>query len=450
MIRSRKWQTLVGLIAVLLFVVACSDITETQRKYLDAGEINYVGKMDSVVALGGEGRVVVVAKNTYLRTATKCIVKWVDYEGVANEKTFVIKDCISGNYTRMNIDQLPEGDYDFYVYNMDDFGNKSLTVECRGSSYGPVYAKIQPKISVQGIIVDDNNAAQITMSTSKMAVKFSLTYQADNDTEKTIVVNGNGGKVTIPNWTNPDNLNLKVTTFILPSDKLGLDTLELPQITQTAKQAQTSFDVDKSKITPMVMTKNDDPGTSYGAKGIGALFDNGSDECWGQNISAPGHFCFDMGTKAYLSGASIIGRLDYPGWDVVKFEIWGRESIADGAYGSTGYYIMAGSRDANFVKEATTRKWKKVGNGWFKYTSPRSNPQTSSCELTDVDHSFKPRYILFRVMSVLTPDVVPVPADQYFGTEGGFYSGDGVNNKNRAFCIKELNLRSLGTTYIIQ
>jgi len=448
--KNKRWQTFVGLIAVLLIVAACSDITDTQRKYLDMGETSYVGRMDSVVALGGNGRVVIVAKNTYLRTATQCVIKWVDYQGVSNEKSFVIKDYISGDYTRMPIDSLPEGDYDFYIYNMDEWGNKSLTVDCHGSSYGDSYARIQPKISVSTITVDDNNSAQITMSSSKMAVKFRLTYRGDNAEEKTIEVNGAGGKLTIPNWGDFDNLQLKVTTFILPSDKSGIDTLVLPQVIQTAKQIIVDYDIDKTRIVPMVLTKNDDPGTSYGAKGVAALFDDAATECWGQNISAPGHFCFDLGVKAYLSAASIIGRLDYPGWDVVKFEIWGRESLDDGAYGSTGYFIMSGSRDANFVNEATTRKWKKVGNGWFKYTSPRSNPQTSKCVLTEVNHTFKPRYILFRVMSVLTPDVVPVPDTQYFGNEGGFYSGDGVNTKNRAYCIRELDLKALGIAYSIQ
>ncbi|MDP4277217.1 MAG: DUF4998 domain-containing protein [Bacteroidota bacterium] len=448
--KNIRWQTLITLIAVLLITAACSDITDTQRKYLDRGETSYVGRMDSVVALGGKGRVVILAKNTYLRTATKCIIKWVDYQGATSEKTFTIKDCISGDYTRMTIDSLPEGDYDFYVYNMDDWGNKSLTVDCHGSSYGDTYASIQPKIAVSSITVDDNNTAQIIMTSSKMAVKYRLTYQGDNNEEKTIEVNSTGGKITIPNWGDFENLNLKVTTYILPSDKAGIDTLVLPEVIQTAKQTTVDYDVDKSRIVPMVLTKNDDPGTSYGAKGVAALFDNTDAECWGLNVSAPGHFCFDLGVKAYLSGASIVGRLDYPGWDVVKFEIWGRESIDDGAYGSTGYYIMSTSRDKNFVKEATTRKWKKVGNGWFKYTSPRSNPQVSKCVLTEVDHSFKPRYILFRVMSVLTPDIVPVPDTQYFGNEGGFYSGDGVNTGNRAFCIRELNLKALGMAYTIQ
>jgi hypothetical protein len=447
---NNKWLAYVCLLAVLLIVASCSDITDTQRKFLDMGETSYVGRMDSAVAYGGNGRVVIVTKNTYLRTATKCIVRWVDFQGVSSEKTFNIKDYISGDYTRMPIDSLQEGDYDFYIYNMDEWENKSLTVTCHGSSYGNTYASIQPKIAVNSITVDDNNAAQINFSTSKMAVKFRFTYQGDNDEEKTIEVNGTGGKLTIPNWNNYDNLKLKVTTYILPSEKLGIDTLKLASLTQTGKQTIVEYTVDKTIIVPMLMTKNDDPGTSYGAKGIAALFDNGEAECWGQNISAPGHFCFDLGVKTYLSGASIIGRLDYPGWDVVKFEIWGRESIDDGKYGSTGYYIMSGSRDPNFVNEATTRKWKKVGNGWFKYTMPRGNPQKSNCVLTEVDRSIKPRYIMFRVMSVLTPDVVPVPADKYFGTEGGFYSGDGVNTGNRAFCIKELDFKALGISYIIQ
>jgi len=446
-----KWQSFLSVLAVLLiFLSACSDITETQREYLDKGESIYVGKMDSIVVLGGEGRAVIVAKNTYLRTATKCVVKWVDIEGVAKEKVFDIKESISGDYTRMSIDELPEGDYDFYVYTLDDFGNRSLTVECYGSSYGEKYALIQPKITVLALTVDDENSAELTLSKTKMAVKYKLSYLDASGVEKVIVVNSNGGKVIIPNWESQANVQLKVVTYVLPTDKLGLDTIVLPQLLQTAKQKVTNYDVDKTKIVPMKLTNTDDLGTSFGASGVGALFDNGGGECWGQAISAPGHLCFDLGIRTFISSVSILGRDGYPGWDVVKFELWGRESLSDGPDGSTGYYIMAGSRDANFITEATTRKWAKIGNGWFKYANPRTNPQTSECQLTDLNNTFKPRYIMLRVMSVLTPDVAPVPADKYFGEEGGFYSGDGVNTKNRAFCIRELNLKATGITYVIQ
>lgn len=445
--KNKKW---LGIIAVLLIVTACSDITDTQRKFLDLGETTYVGKMDSVVALGGHGRAIIMAKNTYLRTATKCVVKWVGYQGQTGEKTFTIKDYISGDYTRMPIEGLEEDDYDFYIYNMDELGNKSLIVECHGFSYGDEYIRIQPKIAVSSINVDDDNVAHFSMSNSKMAVKFKLVYKGDNSEEKTVEIKGTGGQFSIPNWEGYNNLTMKVTTYILPSDKMGVDTLILSDVIQTAAQTIVDNDVDRTRIVPMTLTKNDDPGTAYGAKGVAALFDNAATECWGLNISAPGHFCFDLGVKAYLSAASIVGRLDYPGWDVVKFQVWGRETLDDGMYGSTGYYILASSQSPTFETEAVKRKWKKVGNGWFKYGSPRSNPQTSNCTLTEVDHSFKPRYIMFRVMSVLAPDIVPVPDVQYFGNDGGYYYGDGVNSGNRAFCIRELYFKALGMSYIIQ
>lgn len=446
--------TVLGSIAAM--VISCSDITETQQPFLDRGETIYVGKLDSVVVRGGDNRVVIEGRNTFLRTAKQCIVKWIDINGNASEKLFELADAIDGDYTRLEVSPLTEGDYQFFVQTIDASGNKSLAVECFGSSYGKNYKDMQPKIIVTGISMDDNGVTEMTLSKSTYASGFDIEYINTNDVKVTKSYDEAVNKIEIPDWKELDGTKISITTRVLPLDKLGLDVISLDPNVQTVNLLFSTYNVDKTKITPMALTAHDDDGKSFGAVGISGLFDNqfggggAGVEAWGNGQSAPGHFCFDLGKKSIISAADIIGRDGYPGWDIVKFEIWGRESIEDGPDGETGYKILSKSKDAGFEDEAVKRGWAKVGNGWCKYEKPRKNPQRAKVALTEVDHSFKPRYIMFRVRSVLTPNIAPVPNDQYYGDDGGYFIGDGVNNGDRAFCIAEMGLEAQGITYRLQ
>lgn len=447
-IKSNRYFTLAIFFVGVLLSNACSDITDRQRDYLNTGEGIYVGKMDSVIVQGGKDRVVIQAKNTYLRTAVKCIVKWEDMEGVAQEKEFNLKDFQDGDYTRFTIDPLPEGDYHFYLYTVDDSGNKSIVVETSGSSYGTKYIRTQPKLTIIDLFVNDEGGAEVTFSQSKMAVKYKLSYKDADGEEQTVEIKDIADKLVIPNWENEDNSPFKLTTFVLPKDKLGLDTLELPTLVQTAKQHASLYPVDKSKIAVAKYTATDNVGKAFGSGGPEAIFDNqsGGDilwECFNDGSTLPTHISYDLGKKTHLVEASIIGRNGYFAWDAVKIEIWGRESVADGPGGSTGYEIQSNGHDSGFESEAIARGWKKVGNGWFKYANPRSNPQTSSCELTESDLSFKPRHIILRIMSCLTPDGSQ-PDDKYFGEDGG-YTGNG-----RYFNIGEMGLTATGIIYTVE
>lgn len=441
-------------IAGIATLNGCSDITDTQKDFLNRGEINYVGKLDTLIVYGGHERVEVVGKNTYLRNAAKCVVQWENMEGIREEKIFNIEEATDGEYVRMPIAPLPEGDYDFYVYTMDEWGNRSLTVEAFGSSYGEKYIRRQSPISIIKLDAEDDGTTTLALSQSRMAVKCVINYTNTNGEPRNVEIPKEklGQEFSLPDWENKDNGKFNVVTYVLPEDKLGLDVLELPAYKQTAKQEVRKYDVDKSRIKYMRLTEHDEDGKAFGAKGENAPFDGATGgngfEFWSGNKSAPGHFCFDLGRRTLLTDVFYVGRFAFAGWNIVKFEMWGRGDINDGPDGETGYRILSKSIDEGFEEEAVRRQWKKIGNGWFKYANPRvKDPDESQCALTETDYSFRPRYIMFRVRSVLAPDQ---DADQYFGENGGFYIGDGVNDRDRAFCIGELSFKANGITYSME
>lgn len=439
----------------IILISACSDISDTQREFLDEGESNYVGILDSVVVYGGNNRVDIVGKNTYIRNATQFVVEWVDMEGKRYSKEFPYEETIDGDSIRMSISPLEEGDYTFYVYSIDDWGNRSLSVEVVGSSYGEKYLSTQSPLSIIGFTLGDREGDfNLELSSLKDAVKCKVVYNDKDGVERILVSNNLSEKIVLHNWEDIDGAKVNITTYVVPIDKKGMDTLELAPIEQIIRREESKYNIDRTKCHWMQLTAYGDNGTALGAGGKDAIFDGrfgatSLEEFWGQVNKVPGHFCFDMGERKSINKVSIWGRSDYMGWSVVKFEVWGRESIEDGPGGDTGYEIQANDTPIEeFTSEAIRRGWKKVGDGWFKYPNPKQNPTEAVCELTNITPNFTPRYILFRVLTVLTPGIVGGAEMNYTGEDGGYNTLDQYGKGD--YNISELLFSGEGVEYTIE
>lgn len=437
------------IVGVVAMFSACSDISETQREFLDQGEANYVGKLDSVVVYGGHNRVEISGKKTYLRNVTKFVVEWMNMEGEKFNKEFPFEETISGDSVKMEIAPLDEGDYTFYIRSVDENGNNSIVVETVGSSYADKYKSSQSPLSIVSFIAGDkDNEYNLELSSLKDAVECKIDYKDVDGNNRSLVVNDLSGSIVLEDWENVDGSKISLTTYVLPIDKRGKDVLALEPIEQTVTFTYTNYDIDKSKCHWINLTAYDQQGSDFGASGMDAIFDGKAEgpatEFYTGDNKVPGHFCFDMGVKNSISTVSIMGRQGYCNWDIVQFELWGRETIDDGPDGDTGYSIQCdGKNNEEFVAEALQRGWKKVGDGWFKYPLPHSSPTTSTCVLTGGDNTFTPRYILFRVKSVLGERGDLGTADNETGENGG-YSG------NQCFNLGELSFSGFGIVYVVE
>lgn len=437
---------LAGVIGV---ISSCSDISDTQKEFLDEGETNYVGKLDSIVVYGGNNRVDIVGKKTYMHNVAKFVVEWVDMEGERFNKEFPFEETLDGDSIRMTISPLDEGDYTFYVSSVDEFDNRSLAVEAIGSSYGEKYKASQSPLSIIGFSLGDKNGDfNLELSTSKDAVRCKVDYKDADGNDKSIVSKDFSEKIVLKNWENSDESKIYITTYVAPSDKKGMDTLALEPVEQTIIKKVSKYDIDRTKCKWMQLTAYGEDGNGFGAQGKDALFDGRAEgiptEFWSDGSKLPGHFCFDMGVRKSVNKVSIIGRYNSNEWDVVKFELWGRETIDDGPGGDTGYEIQSKDSDEEaFIAEAIQRGWKKIGNGWFTYPQPKSNPSRAECLLTDItDPNFTPRYILFRVKTALTTG--GNPNSELTGEDGGHIGGFAC------FDIGELSLSGEGVEYVIE
>ena len=69
-----------GLYVLLSFLLAsCSGMNDIIQEYLDRGEINYIGKTDSIYAIGGKNRITfkwIVNADPRIEKNVYCLAKW--------------------------------------------------------------------------------------------------------------------------------------------------------------------------------------------------------------------------------------------------------------------------------------------------------------------------------------------------------------------------------------
>src|SRR5215213_4925030 len=124
---------LLQIIACIIFtagmVVSCKKADDF-KKYIEGGEIIYTAKADSVKVYAGKKRVQLMWLLITDPTITRSKVFWknhTDSVEIAINRTTAI-DTI-----RYIINNLPEGNYDFEIYNYDKDGNTSVKAEVSGT-----------------------------------------------------------------------------------------------------------------------------------------------------------------------------------------------------------------------------------------------------------------------------------------------------------------------------
>jgi len=142
---KNKFKYLSGLIiAVMAF--SCSPMDEYKDFITNGGEIQYTGRVDSVLVYSGKERVMVTGLFVSDPKITECRIFWnsrldsVSVPVVRTEKVDTLKQILN----------LPENLYNFEIYTYDNQGNRSVPVFAMGTSYGSGYEKSLPNRIISG------------------------------------------------------------------------------------------------------------------------------------------------------------------------------------------------------------------------------------------------------------------------------------------------------------
>lgn len=383
-------------ILVLTMVLAgCSDINKIHQEWLDRGEKIYVGKLDSIIARSGIGKIQLEGDTRYMRTATTCEVRYGDCTDIFNLEDIIGND----GRVRILIEPLEEGSHYFYVTTHDSEGNSSVVTEVFGEVYGDEYRMVQRPKRINRMIPSINNMT-IEWSSNPKTVKLDLEYETVNGIEK-ISFDGDVTTTTIKsNWKRGGYI--KATTWIMP-DENALESIDLLPVEETFPSI-VEYEVPKTTFTEVKLPTDID-GMGYSGIGPKGMWDgiDGNDPTKRYHSKdqegVPHHLTFDMGVYADLSKVKIWGSSDNSFWNPKRVQLWGRETL-DGADTSLP------SDDPGWEDEAKEKGWKliidfinddRIVN---EHTIIKTNP-------------LKVRYIRYRVL-----EIVGAPNDPTYVTSG--------------------------------
>ena len=185
---------------LLSFVFAsCTGMNDIIQEYLDRGEINYIGKTDSIYAIGGKNKIQF---------------KWIANADPRIEKLYVTwqngeeRDTLSCDVDRSTANkagyvshtfELPdmEGTFVFYTYHTGSKGYNSVPSEVTGTIYGDKYAS---KLKARRIESIDAfvGKTQLIWQSSDGSVRDEVTYTDNQDKQQMIIVKAEDEVTILP------------------------------------------------------------------------------------------------------------------------------------------------------------------------------------------------------------------------------------------------------------
>jgi hypothetical protein len=168
-----------AIVALVVMVMACSDMNELHQPFLDRGELIYAAKVDSVATHPGKNRIQfdMVVQSQRIKIVR---IYWNDYK---NPDSDVIKfkdssdlDISGKGIFKKIVDNLDERSYTFKLVSFDEFGNPSLPTEIHAYVYGPKYEKLLVARSMRSTGVDTQGNLRITWGLADGAYASEVRY----------------------------------------------------------------------------------------------------------------------------------------------------------------------------------------------------------------------------------------------------------------------------------
>ena len=173
----------VAVIALMLLVGGCEDMTDIYQKYIENGEIVYAPKLDSTKFYAGEEQV--YFKFWVFNAAS---VKTVDVYW--DEDSLIVPVTLSSGRDSLMV-QVPcalEKSYTFKTRTTDIFGNHSLWSTGSASSYGEMFRQSLVNRTVKSFASDGNNGEISWFLPTANLVRSEVRYTDSNGQEQTVVV----------------------------------------------------------------------------------------------------------------------------------------------------------------------------------------------------------------------------------------------------------------------
>lgn len=405
----KKLEKLIILAFTFLLVFnACTDTIENTDSY--NSKTRYSSKISNLNGVIGIEKVKLFWTNPVDKVAKKIRIEYGD-------SLFIETNSLVSDYT---VDNLKSGGgYEFTVYTVDLYGNKSVgnTIFLRPysqnfiSTFVESVNTVKPTSSIQdeNLIIKWNDLLRNEFL--RYIGVMSYTYTINNESFSGVVRSGKNNEetVVIPGITSPTNIDFEYTMKYWPVIN---NTLVTDTITKTEKvkiivenPSDNTFErIDHSKCRQVTTIPFDNTTQHSSTYGFYNLFDGSNTNVWitarpdndpvnggnAQNNSKyPLSFTIDLGKPTQLSALEFTGWEDYS-QAPKRFDIWGSEEIIT-------------NKPNSYWSTTVPGEWQ---NNWYQLASCNTdNFNRSSVKYNINPEKRRVRYIRFLVHDIYKIDV---------------------------------------------
>ncbi|THU31094.1 DUF5013 domain-containing protein [Niastella caeni] len=216
--KTVKYLTI--LLSTIAVLGACRKMDDYKDKYLDGGSITYAGKIDSVKAHPGDGRIMLSGLLIADPKITELRIYWNNY---ADSFSLPITRTPNVDTVRAILNKMEEGVKTFTMTTFDKYGNRSVNVTITGRIYGNTYKSLLLNRTIKdGLnIADSVTLNWNVLDASTGALGCELQYTDNNSMLQTIFVKRTDTRTVLKNYKLGSKFNYR--TLFLP-DTLAIDT----------------------------------------------------------------------------------------------------------------------------------------------------------------------------------------------------------------------------------
>ncbi len=208
--KMKKYILLLFIFASM--IVSCDSYTDIHQEYLEGGEIVYLQKIDSIATYAGDERIKFKLWYNNGDRLNRTIVYYGNgSDSIVIDLTGKLK---AGIDSLELIQELPEGNYNFEIINLNTFDQKSLRVPHFASSYGDLFRNSIKNRLLRDITVGEGQFTIQWFSASDNFANMEIEY--NSTTGKKVVVVENVDSYTIEEL--PTDNKFRYRTFFYPED----------------------------------------------------------------------------------------------------------------------------------------------------------------------------------------------------------------------------------------
>jgi hypothetical protein len=313
--------------AASMLLASCSGMNDDFQEYLDRGEINYIGKVDSVSVLGGDCRIRFTWKFSEDPRIERCAIYWTTTDTVErrDSATFSInRSALDADGYMSVIFPIPEGSYLFSMYNTGTKGYRSVREEVTGVVYGEQYRSTLTPRRIGNVATLFDRAVIDWKASDNDEMSSTLHYLNASGQAASKMVSSSESQTELTDFKR--GTEYFVTSRYMP----GYYALDQFEVSSDKMVFSLFYELNKRAFERYVLPGDNNTQYDDGSWSWNSLFDNvaASNQAWHTNGGSR-YFTIDLGTTTKLTRYILWHRLDdyaFASHNLKKWRVYGSDN----------------------------------------------------------------------------------------------------------------------------